>query len=91
MRQNTLLFRSKQQQYLRFQPFRPPTQLNDTGKRYKVTSRIVFSFTPNSAAAKRVFSLLKIFFGSDRDTALADVIQTTLMLRYNKRTVGHAE
>ena len=54
-------------------------------------ARIVFSFTPNSAAAERVFSLLKIFFGSERDTALADVIQATLMLHYNKRNVGHAE
>eukprot|EP00966_Prymnesium_polylepis_P124554 2880804-Prymnesium_polylepis.2 len=49
-------------------------------------ARIVFSFTPNSAAAERVFSLLKMFFGSECDTALADVIQATLMLRYNKRT-----
>ena len=53
-------------------------------------ARIVFSFTPNSAGAERVFSLLKIFFGSERDTALADAIQSTLMLRYNKRSVGHA-
>ena len=53
-------------------------------------ARTVFSFTPNSAGAERVFSLLKIFFGSERDTALADAIQSTLMLRYNKRSVGHA-
>ena len=38
----------------------------------------------------RVFSLLKIFFGDTRDTSLADVIQATLMLRYNKRVVGVA-
>jgi hypothetical protein len=45
-------------------------------------ARIVFSFTPNSAGAERVFSLrslLKIFFGSERDTALADVILASLM------------
>ena len=53
-------------------------------------ARILFSFTPNSAAAERVFSLLKIFFTDVRDSALADIIQATLMLRYNKRKTGHA-
>ena len=53
-------------------------------------AQIVFSFTPNSAAAERVFSLLKIFLGDTRETSLADVIQATLMLRYNKRVVGAA-
>ena len=38
-----------------------------------------------TVAAGRVFSLLKIFFGSNRDTALADMIQASIMLRYNKR------
>ena len=42
-------------------------------------ARIVFSFTPNSAAAERVFSLLKISFPDVRDTLLADIIQSTLM------------
>eukprot|EP00966_Prymnesium_polylepis_P185528 4300415-Prymnesium_polylepis.1 len=54
-------------------------------------ARIVFSFTPNSAAAERVFSLLKIFFTDVRDLALADITQATLMLRYNKRKTGHAQ
>ena len=54
-------------------------------------ARIVFSFTPNSAGAERVFSLLKAFFGDTRTLALADMIQATLMLRYNKRKVGHAD
>ena len=53
-------------------------------------ARIVFSFTPNSAAAERVFSLLKMFFGDTRMSALADIIQATLMLRVNHRKVGHA-
>jgi hypothetical protein len=57
---------------------------------WATAARIVFSFTPNSAGAERVFSLLKVFFGSERDTALADVIQSTLMMHYNKRSVGHA-
>ena len=48
-------------------------------------ARIVLSFTPNSASAERVFSLLKIFFGSDRNQALADMLQVSMMLRYNKR------
>jgi hypothetical protein len=53
-------------------------------------AQIVFSFTPNSAGAERVFSLLKLFFGTDRDTSLADEIQATLMLKYNERQVGHS-
>ena len=43
--------------------------------------RIVGSFT-------RVFSLLKLMFGDQQMTSLADMIQAALMLRYNKRTVG---
>ena len=50
--------------------------------------RIVRSFTPNSAAAERVFSLLKDMFGDQQMTALADMIQAALMLKYNKRVVG---
>ena len=50
--------------------------------------RIVGSFTPNSAAAERVFSLLKIMYGDQQMTALADMIQAALMLKYNKRAVG---
>ena len=46
-------------------------------------SLIVFSFTPSSAAAERVFSLLKALFGSDQDAALADYIQGSMMVRYN--------
>ena len=57
---------------------------------WSAAARIVFSFTPNSAAAERVFSKLKLFFGDTRMTALADMIQATLMLNYNGRAVGHA-
>ena len=46
-------------------------------------SLIVFSFTPSSAAAERVFSLLKALFGSDQDAALADHIQGSMMVHYN--------
>ena len=41
----------------------------------------------SSAAAERVFSMLKMF-GDTQMSALADMIQVALMLRYNKRTVG---
>ena len=54
-------------------------------------AQIVFCFAPTSAAAERVFSLLKLTFGELRDTALADVMQATLMLMYNKCVIGHAE
>ena len=50
--------------------------------------RIVGSFTPNSAAAERVFSLLKNMYGDQQMTALADMIQAALMLKYNAREVG---
>ena len=33
---------------------------------------IVFAMAKNSARAERVFSLLKILFGNNQDTALAD-------------------
>ena len=51
-------------------------------------AQIVFAFTPNSAAAERVFSMLKAMFGDQQMETLADIIQTALMLRYNKRNVG---
>ena len=53
--------------------------------------QIVGSFTPNSAAAERVFSLLKLMFGDAQMSALADMIQASLMLKYNKRKVGCRE
>ena len=43
---------------------------------------------PNSAAAERVFSLMKNMFGDLSMSSLADYIQAALMLKYNKRTVG---
>ena len=46
-------------------------------------SLIAFSFTPSSAAAGRVFSLLKALFGSNQDMALADYIQGSMMVRYH--------
>ena len=40
---------------------------------------------PSSAAAERVFSLLKASFGPQQDVTLNDCIQTSLMLQYNDR------
>ena len=51
-------------------------------------TQIIGSFTPNSAAAERVFSMLKQMFGDQQMTALADMIQAALMLKYNGRKVG---
>ena len=55
---------------------------------WALAMQIVGSLTPNSAAAERVFSMLKLMFGDTQMTALADMIQAALMLNYNKRTVG---
>lgn len=42
----------------------------------------------SSAACERVFSLLKLFFGDQQQSSLADLMQISLMLSYNKRRVG---
>jgi hypothetical protein len=47
-----------------------------------------FSFTPNSAACERVFSLMKFMFGDQQWATLGDYIQSALMLSYNERAVG---
>ena len=44
---------------------------------------IAFAMAPNSAEAERVFSLLKILIGNNQDTALADYMRGSMMLRYN--------
>ena len=38
---------------------------------------------PSSAAAERVFSLLKSSFGDQQETTLQDYIETSLMLQFN--------
>lgn len=48
-------------------------------------AKVVFAFTPASAAAERVFSLLNCMYGEDQIRAKADGIQAGVMLRYNKR------
>ena len=51
-------------------------------------AKIVFAFSPNSASCERVFALLKAMFGDEQMRALADYIQSALMLAYNKRIFG---
>ena len=40
---------------------------------------------PSSAAAERVFSLLKVSFGEQQEMALQDYVEASIMLQYNKR------
>ena len=51
-------------------------------------ARFVFALTCTSAASERVFSLVKAMFGKANDRILADGVQGSVMLRYNKRMVG---
>ena len=43
---------------------------------------------PWSSASEGVFSLVQEMFGKDQLSAMADVVQGSLMLRYNNRRVG---
>ena len=52
------------------------------------SARIVFAMSTNSASCERVFSLLANMFGDNQNSALGDLLQRSLMLRYNKREVG---
>ena len=57
-------------------------------KQWALAARIVFAISPNSASCERVFSLLKLMFGEQQISTLADAIRAALMLRYNDRMVG---
>mgnify|MGYP007078280271 CR=1 FL=1 len=52
----------------------PPNELLTPA--WAEAAQIVFAFTPNSAAAERVFSMLKAMFGDQQMETLADIIQT---------------
>jgi hypothetical protein len=41
---------------------------------WAAAARIMFSMTPNSASAERVFSLLKVMFGDARASSLSDLV-----------------
>ena len=51
-------------------------------------ARIVFAISCNSASCERVFSLLDSMFDSEQRSALSDYVGGSLMLKYNKRTLG---
>ena len=57
-------------------------------KAWALAARIVFAISPNSASCERVFSLLERLFGDQQIRSLADLLQASLMLNYNKRVVG---
>ena len=47
--------------------------------------RIVLLLAPSSAAAERVFSIMRRSLGPQQDLAMGDIIRTSLMLQYNYR------
>jgi len=66
---------------------RPSLPLIGNGQKFPtwaVAARIMFAMTPNSASAERVFSLLKAMFGDARASSLSDLIEGSLMLKFNK-------
>jgi len=46
-------------------------------------ARIVFAMKPSSAGAERIFSLLARCFGPSRARSLMDVVEGTLMVKFN--------
>ena len=57
---------------------------------WRLATAIAYPREPNKTqrTSERVFSLLEAMFGKTSDSALSDLIQGSLMLRYNKRNVG---
>ena len=55
---------------------------------WALAARIVFALLPSSAPCERVFSLVESMFGHDQLSSLADMLQGSVMLRYNDRVVG---
>ena len=55
---------------------------------WAMAARIVFAFTSSSAASECVFSLVESMFGRERKSSLADQLQGSVMLKYNKRQIG---
>ena len=47
------------------------------------TAQAVFAMTPSSAMVERMFSLMKVMFGEDRDSSLGDLMEASVMSRYN--------
>ena len=53
--------------------------------RWSAAVKQVLLVQPSSAAAERAFSLLSAAFSDQQDSALADYLQASVMLQYNKR------
>ena len=52
---------------------------------WSASCAMVLLIQPSSAAAERVFSILKASFGEQQDLSLQDYIEASLMLQYNNR------
>ena len=50
---------------------------------WAVAARIMFAIPPSSAAAERVFSILGNSFDPTREAALQDLVEGTLLVRFN--------
>ena len=53
---------------------------------WALAARIVFAISPNSASCERVFSLLKLMFGEQQISTLADAIRAA-----ERELTDHAE
>ena len=51
---------------------------------WKEFAHLCFLVQPSSACVERAFSILKYIYGEQQTTAKQDLIETTLMLRYNR-------
>jgi hypothetical protein len=47
--------------------------------------RLAFTYTSSSAAAERVFSILKNSFGREQKEAIEDYVSVSVMLQMNRR------
>jgi hypothetical protein len=47
-------------------------------------AHILFLMQPTSACVERAFSLLKYIYGNQQQSALMDLVELQLMLRYNR-------
>ena len=52
---------------------------------WAAAAKKVLVVQPSSAAAERAFSLLNSTFGDKQDNSLKDYIETSIMIRYNKK------
>ena len=72
-----------------YSTFHPRWRINGKAiPTWNFAARVMFAFSPNSACCERVFSLMSSMFNTGQDSLLADCLQASLMLKYNKRVVG---